>query len=222
MRCEAGLRRDKIRCTQLDDRLGVWVLLSLLPKLGFSNFDVLLTDSEEQGQSTAQYFQSERDYNWIFEFDRVGTDCALYYFEDSDTVGLVEDYGWQVGSGSFTDICELDDLGVKGFNFGAGYHLQHTKRCYADLTETVASARRFVRFATDLADTPLPHTRHSIWRKCDKVEALCFFCGAELSDEWPFCPGCGDRIDDRNDYDEDLDAWSYEREAATTFRVRGT
>ena len=60
----------------LDDRLGAWVLLDLLPSLGLT-FDVILCDSEERGRSTAESFQPTREYNWGFEFDRAGTDTVL-------------------------------------------------------------------------------------------------------------------------------------------------
>src|SRR5687767_14937641 len=64
-----------IQCPQLDDRLGVWVILDVLPAIGVQ-VDVLLTDSEEVGASTAGYFIPKKDYNWVFSFDRAGMDVV--------------------------------------------------------------------------------------------------------------------------------------------------
>jgi hypothetical protein len=44
---------------QLDDRLGVYTLLDLLPQCGL-DFDILLTTDEERCMSTAQDFRTSR------------------------------------------------------------------------------------------------------------------------------------------------------------------
>src|SRR3954465_12674834 len=50
--------------SRLDDRLGVYTILDVLPMLGI-NVDVLLTDGEESCNSTARYFDvKEHDYKW--------------------------------------------------------------------------------------------------------------------------------------------------------------
>jgi hypothetical protein len=40
------LENSLVMTPTLDDRLGVWVLLHLLPSLGFNDYDILLTDNE--------------------------------------------------------------------------------------------------------------------------------------------------------------------------------
>ena len=129
---------------QLDDRLGVWVLLEMLPEIN-CNADILLCDSEEIGNSTAQYFSehNNKKYNWMFEFDRAGSDAVMYKYEEQEYRGLLQDYGYEVGHGSFTDICELESLGCKAFNLGVGYHKQHTHDCYAYIAETFNSISKF-------------------------------------------------------------------------------
>ncbi len=150
------LKNGIVRCPQLDDRLGAWVLLDVLPKLGVC-CDILLTDSEEKGQSTAQYFTETDRYNWVCEFDREGTDVVLYDWETDSLCSLLEGYGFPIGWGSYSDICALR-LDVSAINFGVGYHRQHTRHCYADLRETEAMVKRFVRFYSDQKGERLEHT----------------------------------------------------------------
>lgn len=142
----------------LDDRLGAYLILDLLPRMGLK-FDILLTTGEETGQSTASAFETDKKYNWTFEFDRLGTDAVMYDYEDDKTANLVEKYGWLVGVGSFTDIVYLEDLGCKGFNFGTGYHDYHSKFAYASMRETAWSVKNFLKFYADLQNTHLPHVK---------------------------------------------------------------
>lgn len=135
-----------VQCEQLDDRLGAWVLLDLLPQFTDIKYDILLTDSEETGNSTAQWFKSEKKYNWIWEFDRAGTDVVMYDYETDETAKLLESYGFDVGMGSFTDICYLEQLGCQGINFGVGYHDQHTPRCFAMLRDVLSQVAKFRYF----------------------------------------------------------------------------
>ncbi len=133
-----------VEAPQLDDRLGVWVLLNVLPKLGVK-VDVLLTDCEEIGASTGQYFQG-KEYNWMFQFDRRGSDVVMYQYDDPYYIELLENVGFVPGWGSFSDICLMDHLGIAGFNIGTGFHNEHTRKCHADLRVTMRQAKRFARF----------------------------------------------------------------------------
>src|ERR1035437_1746438 len=104
----------------LDDRLGAYIVCELLPRLGV-NVDILLTTDEETCGSTADDFETEKQYNWIIEFDRGGTDVVMYQFETGDYAALVKQSGSYVGNGSYSDIAVLDFLGVAAFNWGVGY-----------------------------------------------------------------------------------------------------
>lgn len=191
---------DRITCPQLDDRLGVYAIMELLPKMGIT-VDVLLTDSEEIGESTAQYFRPEEGrYNWAFSFDREGLDCVLYDYSSESLCTVLGVYDYDIGWGSYSDICSLD-LGVCGINFGIGYHRQHTRRCYAKMADVRASVERFGRFFADYKDTPLPfEPRIDVWEG---------YADYDEGDEW----GDYDEGDEWKDYAE----FSQNREGSDTF-----
>lgn len=136
---------ERVYCPALDDRLGVHLLLDVLPLLGV-RFDLLLTEGEEQGCSTARWFVPPKKYNWMFSFDRAGTDVVLYQYDTPTNRRLLHRAGFRVGTGSYSDIADLWFLGCAGFNIGCGYHRQHKPDCYADLGETRVMVQRFVRF----------------------------------------------------------------------------
>lgn len=194
---------ETVVAPQLDDRLGVWVLLHLLPAMGCPQFDVLLTDCEESSNSTAAAFVAPRKYNWLFQFDRAGTDVVTYDYEDDDTECLLTDAGFKTAFGSYSDICELYEHGCKGFNFGVGYHRQHTAACFADLADTVGMAQLFVGFAREHHETHFPH-RHIDWREKLYTRTpttssrrvwsswdVCTDCGNDVDPQWSYCPWCG-------------------------------
>ena len=119
--CLVGQDGDYYYGAGFDDRVGCYVATKLG---GLLKADVLLTDLEESGCSTAQYHQL-RDYNWIVEFDREGDDVVMYDIICPELEAAVSDY-WPIGLGSFTDICFLDtDIGR--YNLGIGYQDAHSK-----------------------------------------------------------------------------------------------
>lgn len=140
----------------LDDRLGAYTILELLPALGVT-CDWLLTTDEELGRSTADEFITHKTYNWMFQFDRGGTDVVMYHYETPNLVDLVEASGARVGMGSFSDICMLDHLGCAGFNWGVGYRDYHGPKSHAWLEDTFRMVARFVKFYNANATTALVH-----------------------------------------------------------------
>ena len=146
----------------LDDRLGAYIILDLLPKLGIT-YDVLLTVGEESGESTAQFFDPQKEYDWIIEFDRGGTDVVMYQYDDEDTRDLVRATGAFVGEGSFTDICYLEHLGVKAFNWGVGYQDYHSTRSHAYLDDTFAMVEHYLSFHATNAGVAMPHSEMDRW-----------------------------------------------------------
>jgi hypothetical protein len=141
----------------LDDRLGAYVILRMLPRLGIT-CDWLLSVGEESCESTAAYFTPGKDYDWIIEFDRMGTDVVMYQYENEASRRAVRASGATVGKGSFSDIAVLDHLGVKGFNWGVGYRGNyHSPQGYAYLNDTLAMVGRFQRFHAQNADVTMPH-----------------------------------------------------------------
>lgn len=147
---------DRVYCPALDDRLGVYLLSDLLPLLGVK-FDLLLTDGEERGCSTARWFVPPRRYNWMFSFDRAGTDVVMYQYDSPANRRLLQRAGFRVGVGSYSDIADLDFLGCAGFNFGTGYYRQHRPDCNADLLETREMVARFAHFWQLSRNMALPH-----------------------------------------------------------------
>jgi len=142
MQTDAGL---VIHSGALDDRLGAYVILELLPRLGLQH-DILLTVGEERGQSTAEFFESPKEYNWIIEFDRGGTDVVMYDYETQEMVDKVRAARARVGGGSFSDISYMEHLGVKAFNWGVGYHDYHSPRGFAYLDDTFEMVVKYQRF----------------------------------------------------------------------------
>lgn len=155
----ARLRPDSlIYCPTLDDRLGAYIILDWLQTANIKA-DILLTENEEKGASTAAWFQfpKGKKYNWMFMFDRAGSDVVMYNYRDTITAAMLEKHGWKVGNGSYSCICDLEDLGVKGFNFGAGYHDYHTEYAWASRNELMINLRKFVSFHNEYVNVELPH-----------------------------------------------------------------
>lgn len=144
----------------LDDRLGAYIILDLLPKMGM-NYDLLLTVGEESGGSTAQFFEPAKQYDWMIEFDRGGTDVVMYQYDDSEVRDMVRATGADVGNGIFSDICYLDHLNIKGFNWGVGYRDYHGPRSHAYLNDTIEMVAHYALFHEQNEGTYMPHDRRS-------------------------------------------------------------
>jgi DNA-directed RNA polymerase subunit RPC12/RpoP len=190
---------DFVLSARLDDRLGAYIILDILPKMGIV-CDWLLTEGEESCHSSASLFVPTKKYNWAFSFDRAGTDAVLYQYEDESAAQMVLDYGWDLGIGSYSDIADLD-IGAKCLNFGTGYYKNHSKNAYANLDETRASIAKFARFYQDLKDKELPHkyVPYSGYSQFNFVgpeweyDTRCSVCGSPLDEEGNcggMCPDC--------------------------------
>lgn len=137
----------------LDNRLGLWVLLFLLPDLDI-NVDVLITTGEENGASTAKEFK-DKSYNWAISFDRGNGDTVLYHHDTQKWRSLLEGYGFNVGIGSFSDLSVLD-IGVFGMNIGCGMKNYHSQQATADLWQLYDNVWALSKFYRDLRDVRLP------------------------------------------------------------------
>lgn len=147
---------ERIYSPRLDDRLGVYTILDLLPRLGIK-LDVLLTDNEETGNSTAKLFETSKDYNWVVEFDRKGRGAVTYSFGMGGWNDTLEPYFGKPDRGSFSDICHLDFLGCKAVNVAVGYHDEHNKRAYMEVIEYFDQIARFLAFFRDNSETHFEH-----------------------------------------------------------------
>lgn len=142
----------------LDDRLGVYLGLDVLPQLGMQ-YDILLCTNEEQGESTGWHFKPPegRKYNWIFELDRMNDDIVNYQYTMTDFEKALRQAGWgHPQPGSYTDIVELEHLGVCAFNAGVGYERPHTKWCCANLATTAKMLVKLLSFYGTNQDTAFP------------------------------------------------------------------
>jgi len=137
-----GIKR--VYSPNLDDRLGVYLALDYLPVLGI-NVDVLITENEEMGQSTAKNFTTDKKYNWIVGLDRRGTECVTYDYDSEDWESALRDY-FDIEYGKVSDISDMQDLKVSAFNLGIGYHSAHSKKCYCKLSELYEQLKTFKKF----------------------------------------------------------------------------
>jgi hypothetical protein len=132
-----------IHSPTLDDRLGVYTLCVLSQ---YAKFDLLLTENEESMYSSAQFFTPPRQYNWIFEPDRAGRDVVMYQYDSKAMRKRLKRVGFDVGSGTYSDICELEHLHCKAFNFGIGYRAQHTYKCHMYISDWEYMTMLFMKF----------------------------------------------------------------------------
>ena len=137
--------KELVMSPTLDDRLGVYVICELLPKLGIKT-DLLLTTDEESGNSTAKHFETTKRYKWMFQFDRTGGDVVMYQYDNPELRKKLEAAGFKCAQGSASDISKLSDLGCSGMNFGVGYEDYHWERAWADLNVTFDQVAKFMKF----------------------------------------------------------------------------
>lgn len=163
-----SVNKMKVTSIRLDDRLGVHMILDLLPMMGI-NVDVLLTDDEEYAQSTALCFvpPEGKKYNWAFSFDRRGVgECVMYqYGTEKDAVKRLEDSGWYFGHGSYSDIADLN-IGCVGFNFASGFVSEHTDLCSCQYDGVMYNMILFKKFYQANKDVFMPYTpvpKKSYW-----------------------------------------------------------
>lgn len=152
--------KQMVVCSTLDDRLGIWALTQKLPKfIGHRGYDILLTTGEETGKSSAKDFSVEAEkYNWIFELDRRGCDAVTYGFTDKRWITALEDYGWDMGWGSFTDISMLEQGTVSAVNFGIGYNNAHSENCFAFMEQVITQLIRVAAFYRMYDGTRFKHS----------------------------------------------------------------
>jgi hypothetical protein len=161
-----GQKRNYIFNPQLDDRLGVYIILDLLPNIiGEKKYDILLTTDEEGGASTAGNFivPVGKDYNWIFQFDRRGTGAVLYQYENTEWRTIVNEE-FAIHIGSYSDICKLEEMGVKALNVGTGYYDEHRDLCYMVVEDTISQVGAFCRFYYNNRDIKYVHTKNAGYR----------------------------------------------------------
>ena len=132
--------KKRIYATGLDDRLGCLLACELSQQLGA---DLLLTDHEESYESTAKYHDC-KNYNWIVEFDRYRDDVVVYDCGSKVFENAIGEY-WNIGFGSFSDICLLDTKSCC-MNLGIGYYNAHGKDSYVTIKQFYRQVEKFKLF----------------------------------------------------------------------------
>jgi len=138
---------------RLDGRLGVYMLLDLLPSMGIET-DVLLTSGSIDEESTADGYFGTQEYKWIYSFDLPRSGVAMYQYESQLAAEALKGQGFSLRSHeSYTDLFELWFLGVVGFNFGNG--MLHNESIFSSalLRITTAQAKKFAKFYNRYRDT---------------------------------------------------------------------
>ena len=135
----------------LDDRLGAYIVHEWLNSHGIVA-DILLTDMEESGSSTASCFAMANDYNWIVGFDRAGEDVVTYGLDSPEWLEALRESGFRVGMGSYSDIAFLKTERCC-VNVGVGYERAHSKDSYADLAVLDRQLKRFRVLYDNYQDT---------------------------------------------------------------------
>jgi hypothetical protein len=141
----------------VDDRMGVYTLIHLIRQVG-ANADLLFTVDEEHGQSTGQFFKSEKQYNWMFQFDRMGLGAVHYQYDLKPWKAALKKHFIDVSHGIASDISKMGHLGAQGVNIGTGYYEYtglYTARCILD--DLSWQVGLFRNFYDEFKDTPFLH-----------------------------------------------------------------
>ena len=174
-----SITKSKIHACGLDDRLGAKIAFDLAKEL---KADLLLTDLEESCQTTAKYHIC-KDYNWIVEFDRAGTDIVTYDLDNEDFLQALKKY-WSIGFGSYSDICALNTQACC-VNIGIGYYNAHSKDSYSIIEQTTRQIKLFKQFFAKYSDTEFLQDEKACYEDSDG------FYYSKESYQAGFCEICG-------------------------------
>jgi hypothetical protein len=171
----ASERGKKIHACGLDDRLGAYIVHEWLHRNGIAA-DILLTDMEESGASTASCFAGADDYNWVVEFDRAGEDVVTYGLDCPEWLNALRESGFKTASGAYSDIVFLKTERCC-VNIGVGYELAHSADSFADLSVLDRQLKRFKNFYAKHKNTRFTIAKSSV---------KSFGCagGGNWPDEW--------------------------------------
>lgn len=148
-------KNDKVHATGLDDRLGAWIIMELLPSLGV-NFDVVLTDNEERGQSTIKNFDPTKTYKWAFEFDRADDDVVTYSKDTPAFMAQLTKHFKTIGRGSLSDITTFKGK-CCAVNIGTGLKFGHSETSYFEVSTLENQLTRFLAFLEENKNIAYPY-----------------------------------------------------------------
>lgn len=136
-----------------DDRCGIYIIMNLVKEF---NCSVLLCEDEEIGGVGAVKFTKtpyikELNVNYMVEFDRKGSNDAVYYSCDNrEFKAFVESAtSFKEANGSFSDISKLmPAAGIAAVNVSCGYYNAHMKNEYVrfdEMLDTIEEAKSLIK-----------------------------------------------------------------------------
>ncbi len=181
-----------------DDRLGVYLghtLATERPDL----FDLLLTDYEECGRSTAEFFEPTHAYRLVVGLDREGEDYVDYGLASDELRDALARAGFIRGVGSYSDVCSMGHVRCNKFNVGLGIAGSHSAHSTFDQGVFERQTRRLMAFVDRHRDTTWPEVvevdEWGPWGLWDERLAWMEEEDMLMSDatmELVECLGCGD------------------------------
>lgn len=162
-----GRLQNRLYGCGFDDRLGVAVAMALFSSR--LDCDILLTDFEEKGKSTAVLVPTEalRKYTRIFGLDRGGMDFVDYDLSDESLISAAEKYlKTEIAFGSFSDICFLENPACSCLNLGLGHYGSHDQNAFVEIAETAARYQQIndLITATSQGVYPAPEKTAFSWK----------------------------------------------------------
>ena len=136
-----------------DDRCGIFIIMSIIKDLKCS---VLLCEDEEKGGIGARKFTKTEhvnsiDANYIIEFDRKGSNDAVFYNCNNKyfVKFVTENTTFKEQKGSFSDISIIAPaVKIAAVNLSCGYYEPHTTKeyvLYSELENTIAEAKKLIQ-----------------------------------------------------------------------------
>lgn len=222
------LSKSFVGCPTIDNRLGLWVIMYGLRRMGIT-LDLLLCDEEEKGKSTSQDFvlPAGVEYNSMVSFDRTGVDCALYQYLDKPFVELLKPFGIAGVQGAYSDIDSAGHLGIRGLNMGCGMYDYHSDAAYANLNELALQMKRYARFHKVYGEVRLPYDQpkhKQFHRTRNAVAAYTYYhvkpWAGEAYDDGYNPPGKG-KLAKQEDFDTEWEEWNKRQDETAAAKKKG-
>ena len=139
-----------------DDKNGCYAILQVIKRF---NCSVLLCEQEEVGGVGANKFANsnlvkELDFNYIIEFDRMGSNDAVFYncANDDFEEFITKDF-YKTNYGTYSDICDVAPaIGCAAVNLSIGYYLAHQLSEYTvlpEMEESIEAACKILERTTE-------------------------------------------------------------------------
>ena len=161
-----------------DDRNGVFSVLEVSKRY---NCSVLFCEQEEVGGIGADKFTDTElakslEFNYIIEFDRKGSNDAVFYDCDNpEFTEFITKNFYKEAFGSFSDICTLAPyFGCAAVNLSCGYYKAHTLDEYVVVSEMINS----INAACDIL------ARTTDEDKFEYIEAIHYYEHYRHSNRW--------------------------------------